>query len=86
MPNAARVPTLSEHRSNIRDAIVRLRKVEQLLSARDEIVNMLLYFLESYIVAAFTFKVTEKRCQAWELAVTTAIRAMIKLFAMGRRV
>jgi hypothetical protein len=64
-------------------AIVRLRKNKQLLLTRDEIMDMLLNPFKSHKAATLTFKMIEKRCQAYELAIATAVWAMVQLFAMG---
>jgi hypothetical protein len=40
---------------------MRLRKAEQLLSSRDEIMDMLLNLFESHKLAVLTFEVIEKR-------------------------
>lgn len=61
-------------------------KAKELLSSRDEIMDMLLNLLKSQEVAALTFEMIEKRCQTDELTGAVTVRAMIQLFAMCRRV
>ena len=63
--------------SPLRDEIVRLHKAEQLLSSRDEIMDMLLNLRKSHKLAALTFEMIEKCRQTYELAVAATVGAMI---------
>jgi len=53
------------------------READQLPFSRNEIVHLLLNLLKPHEMAAFTLEMVEQRCQAYELAIAAAVRAMI---------